>query len=152
MSWPAPFRITALGRDIDLLTTSPIHVHQIIIAHARRHHDILLLCRLVPAAGDQGDLQATLSTYQHGIDWETVRRRLRNNDRRLSPAEWRGLELVATGALWTEEAKWLAGFRGEGSCDACLAAIGTRRHKFHQCDGTHQALTWAQVEGRVGGD
>ncbi len=40
-SWPRPFTIRALDEDVDLLTTPPLQIMEVLRAHARRYYDAL---------------------------------------------------------------------------------------------------------------
>ncbi len=94
-------------------------------------------------------LEDTLGLYTNGINWGLLREYLENKKGYLEGAETRGLQLVATDALWTEERRWLAGQRGEGSCEVCLLDTGTKKHRLHDCIGTVMHLAWRQAAGRV---
>ncbi len=146
--WAAPFRITILAHDVDILRTPPKQVMSLMKAHARRHYDLALVASVAQRSGCSGDdIVRTMDTYRHGIQWNLVRECLNNKNGRLDAVELRAMKLVITDAMWTEDRRWRAGMRGEGSCQVCLAAIGTKGHHLHECDGTVQHMTWRRVAG-----
>ncbi len=148
-SWTAPFRINVLSHDVDLLLTPPLQVMKLIRAHARRYYDNELTARLCQTEGMPEDLlMETLNRYSNGINWDIVRTVLNNKSGQCDGGEIRGLQLVATNALWTEERRWLAGHRGEGSCEVCRLAIGTKKAsatRMHR----HHATSRLEARGRA---
>ncbi len=148
--WTAPFRLQVLSHDIDLLVMPPPQVMKLLRAHARRYYDNELIARLCQAEGMAVEtLTATLDLDCDGINWDTIRSVLNNKEGFCDGVELRGLQLVATDALWTEERRWRAGHRGEGSCEVCRLAIGTKQHRLHECTGTAQFLAWRRAAGRI---
>ncbi len=149
--WTSPFRLRLLEAEVDLLTTSPLHVMQVVREHARLALDRDLVLRImVDHRSDEDGVATTMRTYSYGIDWDAVRRSLRNRDRSLLPVECRALELVVTQALWPEERRWRAGLLGHGTCLACLRETGDQLHRIRKCDGVRQHLGWQRLRGRIG--
>ncbi len=147
--WTAPFRLRLLHSEVDLVTTPPRRVLDILRAHARWHFDLLMIERIIKIHGDAADLPDVLDTYRFGIDWDTWREVLSNKNGQLTALECRALLLTTTQALWPEDRRWRAGLLGQGTCMVCLSAIGTMRHKEHECEGTRQHLLWQRLSGRI---
>ncbi len=106
----APFTIHIMNASIDIITTPPLQVYDILKAQARKHHDGVMIMRMLQDAteecDDETDRQATLEHYAHGVDWELIRSVLRNKDRALAQVEVHTLEIVVTGAFWPEARRW----------------------------------------------
>ena len=147
--WPSPFVIRLLGRDVSLLEVPPLQIKAILQAHARRHLDLQLIERLVQSA-PEWDALAIRVQYQHGVDWSLLRLVLRGNAGNLAPAERAALRVFSCGNFWPEERRWLAGYTGQGSCEACFKAIGTVQHRIYECDALQQmSLIFARLEERL---
>ncbi len=149
-TWPAPFRIRLLDCDVDLLQAPPRQVMQTVSAHARRHFDMMMICRITAQLRGGEGLDDTLQVYRHGIDWNVVRGALRNHDGCRQALEVRSLELLVIDALWFGERRHQAGLHADGKCEACHIAAGSNQHRLHECDGVVQYLSGLQAEGRIG--
>ena len=122
-TWPSPFVVRLLEVDVNLLEVPPLQVKAILQAHARWHLDVQLMERLV-FAHPSWDAEAVRAQYKSGIDWPLLRQVLQGNVGELQPSEKMALRVVACGGFWPAERKWLAGFVGHGTCEACFEAIG----------------------------
>ncbi len=145
--WESPFTIRALDRRISLVATPPRQTTRILQEHARLVLDSRLIARLATAAG--ADVEPICTKYQNGIDWSLIRDTMRNKGGTLEILELRALEAITTVALWAEERRWHAGLLGEGSCRACLCAIGSNQHRVRLCDGVVQHCAFQVAAGRI---
>jgi hypothetical protein len=146
--WKSPFLITLLNQEIDILQTPPAQVREIIKAHARWKLDLNLIDRWVVMEGG-GDLAVVKERYKFGIDWALLRNVLRGKTGDIAPAERHALKAVVCGCFWPEERRWLAGLTREGTCSACFEAIGSARHRLHDCEPLRVALDMAVWADRL---
>ncbi len=145
--WPRPFVLSALDHEVDILTTPPKQVVAIIKAHARRREDIALLRRL--AAQRQWDVEAVLTRYKHGIDWNLVRALLIGKDGTLDAAQRRALEVVVCGGFWPEARRYHAGMRSSAECEACKMGEATHAHRLHLCSAMAADQSLARAAGNL---
>ncbi len=150
IAWEKPFHIVALGHNLDLLSTPPRQVMEIVGAHARHHYDQRLLERLGLEHG--WNMRAVREAYQHGIDWDLVRQLLRG-DRNL---EWGlrqdervGLHLIVCGAFWPEHRRWRVGLRPSPVCEACGLEAGTECHRAHDCGAMASDIALSRAAGSL---
>ncbi len=139
-AWPKPFVIRLLDHDVNLLSTPPRQVEMVMKRHARQQLDRDFLRRI--AAEHRWDVDDILKEYPYGIDWKLVRQILRGRILDLSPAERHAYHILISGAFWTEEKRWRAGYTGHGSCAACSWEIGSIEHKVVECGA--MAASWAE--------
>jgi ribonuclease HI len=146
VAWDSPFSLTILGHEVNITRVPPLQVAELLREQARITVDQRMLARLATEHG--WDMRAVLSEYRNGIDWDAVRQVLKGQGG-LSPAERRVYGIVAVGGIWTEERRWKAGYAGTASCNSCFLAIGTPRHRFHDCDALKQQMLWERLAGRT---
>ena len=146
--WVKPFVVRFLDREVNLLDVPPKQVALVLRAHARRIVDLKLLDSL--CAKMQWCRQSVLTRYAHGMDWDWLRRCIWANSCDLTVAEKSALLVVACGGSWDDERLWLAGYRGHGTCDGCLEAIGDARHCLHDCGRLQMELLQHRAAGRIG--
>ncbi len=146
--WVAPFTIRLLDAEVCILSTAPKRVLAVLRAHARRHLDRVFIAKLANQYATEDEISRIIEAYSNGVDWNNLRLYLRGVEGRLSLLERRALHLSVTTALWPEERRWRAGLLGVGSCSSCWQATATHRHRFRDCDGVRQHLTWQRIAGR----
>ncbi len=148
-SWPRPFVVLLLDRQVDLLKIPPLVVLRILRLHARRHYDHVLLGRLADRHGWQHD--TILRRYALGIDWDIIRSVRIGKSNSLSKSERAMLQVVVCGAIWTEERRWReGGMLPTGTCLSCMGAMGSMFHKCSgDCGAIQQEIQWARMTGRT---
>ncbi len=143
--WKKPFTITLLDHEINILTTPPKIVMQVMRAHARRHVDREMVARL--ALDNEWDEAAVSSQYQHGVNWDQLRCLLNDAAAPLDGRERRALVVAACGGFWPEERRWRKGIADSSSCSDCHTPSATAQHRIHQCI----AMVSKEVEWRLTG-
>ena len=142
--WISPFVIQLMDYEIDLMEAPPRQVAIIFQAHVRRSMDRELVAKATKD-WEPNDRQGTRDKYSHGIDWDLIRRVLRDP---ATPIEERAaIEVVAVRGFWPESRRWLAGKTGTGSCEACHEAIGDDQHRLHGCNHLLNHLFWKRAAG-----
>ncbi len=147
--WTAPFRLRLLGNDVDLVSTPPKQVLEILRAHARWYFDVTLIERIVTEHATEDEASDILHAYRRGIDWKSIREALCTNSGPATALENRALFLLTSKALWPEARRWKAGMTGHGTCTTCMIAIGSQRHRVHECAGVQQHMTWQVIAGKL---
>ncbi len=148
--WVAPFTLRLLDADVNILSMPPKRVLGVLQAHARRHFDRALVSRLAHRYIPDDVIPQVLARYADGVDWDEVRWCLKGADGHLEAAERHAMLLCVTSALWPEERRWRAGLLGVGSCTTCFGDTGSFLHRFRDCHGLEDYLTWQRAAGRVG--
>ena len=128
MDWVSLFMVKSRGVDVQLLEFAPKRVYQFLAEHVRIRLDIELLDR--HSEEFHVDTQTVLDRYAHGIDWESLRLLLDPKRSPLPPIQRRALGLAATGALWDEHRKRLAGDLPSAPCLWCFSDTGTKEHRL----------------------
>jgi hypothetical protein len=128
VQWVAPFCIDIDGTRIQLLEVPPVHVYAVLRDHARVQLDIAFTRRIAQQRGWNSD--AVLGRYANGVDWEFIRVLLRSPS--VSLARKRALQVVAAGAFWSDERRWLAGYQPTPECSLCRDAVGDDAHFFRR--------------------
>ena len=142
--WTSPFVIQLMDYEIDLIEVPPRQVAIIFQAHARRNLDRKLVEKSTND-WEPNERQVTRGKYSHGIDWELIRRVLRDP---ATPVEERAaIEVVTVRGFWPENRRWLAGKAGTGSCEACHEAIGDDQHRLYDCNPLLNHLLWKRAAG-----
>ncbi len=145
--WTRPFYVTLLDHEIPILEIPPLQVMAIARAHARRHLDRVMLDELCATRG--WDQTTVMNVYKHGIAWDTLRKLTHEAGSELTRPEKAALRLVACNGYWSEERRWLAGYKGHGSCEICCWELGTLKHSWYDCDGVVAALAMQRAGGRL---
>ncbi len=140
----APIRLTIDDTVIQLLEVPPLQVYAVLRDRARVQLDIAFIDRI---AIQRGWNQAAVSErYCHGVDWEFIRAHLRSPA--LTPTKKRALQVLASGASWSDERRWLAGYQVTPECNLCHDAVGDDTHFFvAECEAVQVALTWERLAG-----
>ncbi len=128
--WQAPFRITALDEEIDLLSVPPRQVMMILKRHARRHLDTQMLRHL--CRDHNWNEEEVLARYRHGVDWDLIRDMLKSQ--RMSAKEKSALLVSVCHGHWTGERLWQKGLRDQRPCDLCNHPIADELHAVHECE------------------
>ena len=147
IQWISPFCLRVLDAEIDILAEAPFTTLSIIASHARRFLDRRLLRNL---SEGQWDPAVVHEAYLNGIDWDLVRKALRNKEGVLTFLEARGLHLSIINGFWYES-RWVEKGRmlAPAPCSVCLSEEGTRRHSIRDCIGVHTHLVWQRVASRT---
>ncbi len=148
--WPAPFRITLLGQDVDMLTTPPLQLKKILAEHIRVHLDKEMIEHVVQR--HSLDREKVIERYRYGIDWQLVRDKLKGDPSSakhdLDGAERWALQLLVCDAIWPEARRWLAGYTSVGTCRNCYLDIGTTWHNLVECGATLNDMVQHRWAGR----
>ncbi len=106
-SWARPLTPRLLDNDINILTMSPIHIMEVMTAHARRYYDRAMIDRV---AVDYGwNREEVNMMYSKGVEWDIIRQLLREKDGALEPREKNALLITACGGFWPEARRWRHG-------------------------------------------
>ncbi len=143
-AWPRPFTLHLLDHDVDILTVTPIHIMEIMAAHARRHYDRAMIDRMCTEHG--WDKDEVSREYAKGVDWDIIRNLLREENGALGPREKRAIFITACGGFWPEARRWQHGIIESAECEACKDPQATALHRIHECD----AMAFDRVMWQVG--
>ncbi len=146
-AWPRPFTIRALDEDINVLVTPPKQVMEILQTHARRYYDRTLIKRLCKE--NDWDEQAVTGRYAEGIEWETIRRMMRDSSGTVNAREKCALLNVVCGGFWPEERRWRHGLRSSPTCEACGMEVATPKHRIHGCEAMQYDKVMWRLMGRT---
>ncbi len=143
--WHKPFAIKVLGHEVSIINIPPLQVMGLLKEQARLDLDRRLIAQLCDNRG--WDRAQVVGRYSKGIDWDLLRETLKEKEQ--PAAERAALRLVASGGYWAEERKWKAGLRGTGTCDNCLAAVGSDWHSLHECEAMEWPMMALRLNGRL---
>ncbi len=144
--WKAPFVISLLGHDVNVLEVPPIQVRKILMEHVRIQLDRRLIEKVI--CDENLTRNEVTMRYQHGIDWPLVRQVLRGKANPMPPHLRWALQLLVTDAFWSDERRWLGGYLGIGVCTGCYLQTGTTSHKITQCEAMKADMMFENLAGR----
>ncbi len=146
IQWVAPFKICLRNQLVDILTTPPKQIYAVVQEQARVNADLALLERLAHRRG--WDAAAIARQYQHGIDWEIIRKLLKGPE--LNAVQKHALTVSTAGGFWSDERRWRCNLAETPICATCGEDIGSDLHDFTaQCGAVHSHLLAERIASRA---